>query len=107
METLLRLSGHLFDFITERQILLPASKEAGHVGPVLIGPRGFHQYPSEVTVTGFGDASALHAIPTGVFARDQAALAHQLPGALETGQRAKFGDDRGGRRLRNSAQCLQ
>src|SRR6476469_10280973 len=106
VQSLLRLPGHLLDLIAERQILLPPQKEACHVRTVLIRPRRFHQHSSEVTVPGFSDASTPHAIPAGVFARDQTAVTHQLPWALETGHRAKFGNDGGRRRLRHSPQCL-
>src|SRR6476469_9122951 len=63
VQTLLRLPGYLLDFVAERQILLPPQEEACHVRTVLIRARRFHQHPSEVTVAGFGDASAPHAIP--------------------------------------------
>src|SRR6476659_4486031 len=73
VQSLLRLPGHLLDLIAERQILLPPQKEACHVGTMLIRPCRLHQHPSEVTVARFGDASAPHAIPARVFARNQAA----------------------------------
>src|SRR5215470_3935491 len=95
VQTLLRLPGDLLDILAEGQILLPPQKKTGHVRTVLIRPRRFHQHPSEVTVARFGDASTPHAIPAGLFARNQAAVTHQLTWTLETRHRAKLGDERG------------
>jgi hypothetical protein len=63
--------------------------------PVRRTPCRLHQHPSEVTVAGFGDPATPHAIPAGVFARNQTAVTHQLPGTLETGNGAKLGNDGG------------
>src|SRR5260370_21911519 len=46
VQTLLRLPGHLLDFIAERQILLSPQTKTCHVGTGLIRPCRFHQHPS-------------------------------------------------------------
>ena len=46
VQPMLRFPGDLFDFVAEGQRLLSSQQKAGHIRPMLIRPRRFHQHPS-------------------------------------------------------------
>src|SRR5579871_1995546 len=73
-----------------------------------IAPGRFDHDSSEMSITGLGDAASSNALATGVFARDHAAIAHQLPCTLKTRRDvAQFRSDRDGRDMRHTTQRLQ
>ena len=101
----LRFRGTRVDFLI--QTLQPLGQPAADPRFVLIGLGRFNDHTSEVRVPGFRDATALNVSAAGMFARDHAAVAHQLPGIAEPRQKAAFGHDTGGDNLACAAQCLQ
>ncbi|MCX6632949.1 MAG: hypothetical protein NTW28_35580 [Candidatus Solibacter sp.] len=107
MEPLLRLPGDLLGLLANRQALLPSCQQADYVRSVLIRPCRLPDDPSEVTIAGFRDASALHPITAAVLARHHTAVAHQFPGVWEARQGTEFGNDGCRRGLRDPTQGLQ
>ena len=67
VQPVLRFPGNLFDFVAERQGLLSSEKEAGDVGPMLVGPGSLHQNPSQMGVAGLGNRTSLDAVSAGMF----------------------------------------
>src|SRR5579863_10230271 len=106
VQPLLSFPGDLFGFLAEFEIPLAFQEVSTQPWPMLVGPGRFNNHSAQVGVPGLGDPSALNAIAAGMFARDQAAVAHQLP-RLEARETADLGDDRYRRELSNAAQCLQ
>ena len=89
------------------QTLLPFRQPASNPGFVLVGPGRFYDHTSQVSIARFGDAATLNASAAGMFARNHAAVTHQLPRVREAGQRADFSDDTDGNNLAHATQRLQ
>src|ERR1700680_1092512 len=92
VQSVLRLPGDLFDFFAQAHLSFQQVSTAPR--PELIGPRCLDDHTSEMGVTSLGDASAKTTLATGVLARHEAAVAHQLPGFREARDLSQFGHDR-------------
>src|SRR5579862_287495 len=104
-ETPLSFPGDGLGFFV--QPLLPLGQPTSDPGFMLVGPSGFQDDSSEMRIAGFGNVSSLDAVAAGVLARDQTAIAHQLPWIRKAGQTPNFGYYRYGDDLSHPAQCLQ
>lgn len=94
-----------FHGLAERR--LPLFQRGAHRWPVAIGPRRLHHNAPQVRVARLGNATPPRPRPTGVLARPEAAVAHELPGAGEAGEHPDFRDDRRRRDLCDPAQGLE
>ena len=83
------------------------SEGAAQPGPELISPGGFDDDASQVRVAGLGDGAPPFSFAAGVFAGNQAAVSHQLPGFRKARDLPQFSDDGHRRDLRNASQRLQ
>src|SRR6516165_2163645 len=99
---MLRLPRDLLDLRTHRRLALVEGR--AEPGSVSIGPRGFHDDPSEMGVAGFRDRAAPRSGPGGVFTRDDSGIAHQLPRTRKPGELPEFSDHRHRRDLRDAAE---
>ena len=94
MQAGLSLPGQVGDgfgetFLTEAQLAADAGGDA-------VVPSGFDQRAASDGVAHFGDAALNSILAGGVFAGDQAKIAHELAGMSETVEIAEFGDEGGG-----------
>ena len=94
VQSVLRLPGDLFDFFAQAHLSFQQVSTAPR--PELIGPRCLDDHTSEMGVTSLGDASAKTTLATGVLARHEAAVAHQLSCFREARDLPEFCNDRHG-----------
>ena len=76
-------------------------------GAMPVGPGRLDDDPTQVRAAGFADSPASGSLPARVLARDDAAVAHQLPGVLKARHLPKLSHDRHGADLGDPAQALQ
>src|ERR1051325_3012042 len=76
MQTMLSLPGNLSDLRTG--ISLTFEQPTTKARSELIGPGGFDQNTSEMSITGFGDAALIAMRTAGIFPGYKSAVAHQL-----------------------------
>src|SRR5206468_8882666 len=93
------------DLLAESFLALAESRADGGSMPVC--PGGLSNDPPEVTVPSLGDGTASGLATAGVFARDGAAVTHQLAGSSEAGQLTDLGHDGHRGHLGDSAERLQ
>ena len=87
-------------FLTEAQLAADAGGDA-------VVPSGFDQCPTSDRVAHFGDAALNSVLAGGVFAGDQAKIAHELAWVGEAVEIAEFGDEGGGVEEGHAAQGHQ
>src|SRR5207245_8499369 len=77
--------GHLFQ---------PQLQVAADLSGVAVGPGSLDEDAPGVGVPHLSDAPLTAALPTSVFTRDEAQVAHELAGVRKASQVAQFGNER-------------
>src|SRR4030095_7853389 len=81
MEPGLRFPGTGFNF--RAQALLPRTQFLADFGTEPVMLRGLDQEPARMAVAGLGDVPLTPLVATGVFARHQAQISHELPRVIK------------------------
>src|SRR5215467_5068333 len=105
MQSVLRLPGDFLDFGAKPSLTF--EQVAAQPGAELIGPSGFDNHSSKMGVSGLGNAALAPSGAAGVFAGDQAAVGHQLPGRAKARNLPKLGDNGDGSDFCHTAKGLQ
>src|SRR6516162_11963406 len=105
VQSILRFPADLFNLLAQPDLSFQQVSAAPR--PELIGPGGFNDHTSQVSVARLGNAAAVASFSTRELARNETAVAHQLRCLGEARDRAEFRHDRYRRYFCNTAKRLQ
>ena len=101
----LSLPGDVLD--DREQVFLTFLDNAGDFRRISVGPCAFDERSSRMAVSRLGDSAEAPLAAAGVLAWNETQVSHELPGIVEAGEIAHFGDDGDGDGELDTTECLK